>query len=863
MTIYGQYDVPSSDTMVNLGVGQPDKNKLPLDLIKYAMNKICNNEDNKELLQYGDLPGYPRFRKKLVKWLQTRYPDNTMISEDRVFIDNGITNGIQLILDNCSKSKDFVFVEESSYFIMMNIFNEYGLKVIPVKMDNEGMVIGDIRDYLSDKFDSEINYFIYTIPFYQNPTGVCMSEQRKEELVELCEKYNTIVISDEVYQFLGFEDEKTRPLADYHNNMISLGSFSKILAPSLRLGWVYQKNTNKIDIIYALKKSSYLDSSGGTGVISSRIVEELLEPTEGKNYIDNYITECQEFLSSRCKVLEKTLLESKNKGFIDFITPKGGYFLWIKLNNIDSDEFLKLSKMNRVSFHQGWKFDFYKKDFKQYIRLSFSYYNEDDLEISANRINQLLSIYHKTKVVIQGKGKLGSKIIELVEMSENYYLYDLIDRETEIKSFPDNSVIIDVSSSQGTNRLINQLLYKQIYVPLIIGTTGDINMDNVYKYSKFAPVAKISNFSEGIPLVNQLVKLSNSLSEDWKFKINETHHIQKLDSPSGTAKTLKSNIYRDCDIGSFREGNEYGYHKIVLENDDEKIEISHKAKSRDLFAKGAIKYINWIKHKKNGIYYYLDNNYSDIEFKTYSAGGNILMIVENYEKNKKDFVNKVSQENDKLDGVIFIEKLFKWEYYNRDGNKASFCGNGIRCILKYLKDKYNINEGQLENDDVGDINFKDNMFSIDINQGEYDPTSFNFFNYIPDLRDNLKKYMFVNIDVCHLVLDMGNKDVFEMDKSKINIIGKQLNRIYNVNINFINQVDNSNFKIRTWEKGVNRETGSCGSGTLASFYYLRNHLSINKTKVKEMTAHYMNGEKTKVKFDNIYYFGGNVKEVII
>ena len=118
MPTYGQYDVPKSNTMVNMGVGQPDNRNLPLDLVKKGMAAFIDLDD-KEILQYGDIPGYPRFREKMAKWLSIKYQNE--VDKDEIFMTNGNTQAVQILMNEFIEQEDTIIVEDPSYFIMINI----------------------------------------------------------------------------------------------------------------------------------------------------------------------------------------------------------------------------------------------------------------------------------------------------------------------------------------------------------------------------------------------------------------------------------------------------------------------------------------------------------------------------------------------------------------------------------------------------------------------------------------------------------------------------------------------------------------------------------------------------------------------
>ena len=167
-------------------------------------------------------------------------------------------------------------------------------------------------------------------------------------------------------------------------------------------------------------------------------------------------------------------------------------------------------------------------------------------------------------------------------------------------------------------------------------------MNEINIYSELAPVAIISNFSYGIPLLEKVLK--NIDFSNWTITIEETHHAEKKDSPSGTAKSLANIIGNVSNIESIREGDVFGMHKIKLENESEILEFSHVAKNRDIFAMGCLRYINWIYDKIPDIYYDLEEKKIYIE--KWNGCGNTFVIIDekyavNFNQTTKNGVKKL------------------------------------------------------------------------------------------------------------------------------------------------------------------------------------------------------------------------------
>jgi 4-hydroxy-tetrahydrodipicolinate reductase len=200
-------------------------------------------------------------------------------------------------------------------------------------------------------------------------------------------------------------------------------------------------------------------------------------------------------------------------------------------------------------------------------------------------------------LIIHGtSGKFGKTILNCIKDNTNIAYIGFIDRNTDYLVFfhniftYSNVVIVDITSESGCKFLLENLIKNKIYYPLIIGTTGNLPIDLINEYSNNVPVAQISNFSDGISSILEILPKINLPNSD--IKILETHHKQKKDAPSGTAKTLADKINLDhSKIFFAREGEIYGIHEVIYETPSETITIKHEVKNSNIFAIGCL---NWI-----------------------------------------------------------------------------------------------------------------------------------------------------------------------------------------------------------------------------------------------------------------------------
>jgi DNA-binding transcriptional MocR family regulator len=227
MSIYTQYTVPNADTMLALGVGQPCPKYFEI------MRSVPTVEKPLDLFQYGLCVGSSKYRTAVANML-TNFT-GVDVNPDQLYMTNGVSQAV-FMLSALLKGKH-VFVEDPTYFIMLKTFTDLGYESHTLDLNN--LVAYD--DELGKLFDANPDQTIitYVVPFYQNPTGKTISDDKIDMLARLCDKYpKLLILSDETYQMVSFDGTQHKSLSWFHKNILSLGTFSKILAPACRLGWM-------------------------------------------------------------------------------------------------------------------------------------------------------------------------------------------------------------------------------------------------------------------------------------------------------------------------------------------------------------------------------------------------------------------------------------------------------------------------------------------------------------------------------------------------------------------------------------------------------------------------------------------------
>jgi 2-aminoadipate transaminase len=357
-----QFSIPPG--FIDLGLGDPQFSLLPFDLLRWAAEERFNQNDP-EFLQYGAEQGDGKFLLSLSEFLSRKYL--YPIEPTSLFITNGASMGLHLICTLFTKPGDTIFVEEPTYFLALRIFADHELHLVPIRTDENGLVIVD----LEEKLDKSKPKFLYIIPTYQNPTGHTLSPDRRKELLSLSRQHN----------YAGFTPIPFAAHTDA-GNVISLGSFSKILAPGLRLGWI-QANER---IIQRFVTSGLLDSGGGMNPFTSAIVCKALE----NGSLDQNIVKLNGVYRTRVTVMDEMLRNYLPDG--EYIKPQGGYFFWVRLpNGINGAELQDRAKAFKVGFRPGALFSS-EGGMKDFMRISYVFYEPDELEQGIFRIYQSLKL---------------------------------------------------------------------------------------------------------------------------------------------------------------------------------------------------------------------------------------------------------------------------------------------------------------------------------------------------------------------------------------------------------------------------------------------------------------------------------------
>jgi len=329
-------------------------------------------------LNYGVTQGDQRFLESLAGFLTKSYGVPT--SSNELFVTGGNSQALDLVSVVFANPGDTVFVEEPSYFLAFQIFRDHGLNIVGIPVDDDGLSV----DALEKELKTHKPAFLYTIPSYHNPGGQCTTGERRQRVVKLAEEHDFLVVADEVYQLLYYYDAPPPAYGTMSDSerVLSLGSFSKILAPGLRLGWVQTSERLR----ERLKSHGFVNSGGSINHISSLIVRQAID----SGSLDSHIEALRHSYRSRVEAMDEALHEHFD-GIAKWTRPNGGYFFWLEFDEaVDTGPQRKKARELEAGFQSGDVFSSCGR-LKHCLRLSFAHYSEDDIREGIARLRPLFN----------------------------------------------------------------------------------------------------------------------------------------------------------------------------------------------------------------------------------------------------------------------------------------------------------------------------------------------------------------------------------------------------------------------------------------------------------------------------------------
>jgi 2-aminoadipate transaminase len=365
----------AQEDVISLAGGVPAPDLYPVERFAQATDKVLR-QHGQTLLQYCPTEGHLPFRETLAELAAERgiaaFPDNILVLA-------GSQQGLDLIARTLIQPGDLVVVEVPSYLGALNVFRMAGARLLGVPMDEEGMRT-DILERLLARHRPQL---IYTLPTFQNPSGRVMSHERRQTLLSLAQRYQVPVLEDDPYSEVYFDDPPP-PLAksfDDLGHVIYLSTFSKILFPGLRIGWLVAPRP-VVDHLVSIKQHVDLHSS----TLAQWALVEFIR----QGWLREHLVTLRQAYPHKCRVMLAALRDHMSQG-LRWNEPEGGFNLWCHLEHgLQSKDLLVEAAKRQVAFVVGEAFHA-DGGGQNALRLNFSYQNEQGIQEGIRRLGEALS----------------------------------------------------------------------------------------------------------------------------------------------------------------------------------------------------------------------------------------------------------------------------------------------------------------------------------------------------------------------------------------------------------------------------------------------------------------------------------------
>ena len=358
--------VTNEPGMIAFAGGSPDTAAFPCDEVKKLSAEILD-ENPVSALVYGVSEGYEPLRNTVKQWLKRQ--ENIGTEDDTVIITSGGTQVMDIAARVLTSEGDTIICEEPSFIGSLNCFRSHGCKLAGVPIDADGMNMEALESTIKENPNAR---FIYTIPNFQNPGGTTLSLEKRRKMYQLAKENNLVILEDNPYGKLRVagEDVPAIKSMDTDGIVIYAGSFSKILAPGIRVA--YAVVPSEIAPAFTIGKQV---SDVHTGVLNQMIVSRWFDEYNVDAHIENIRKIYRRKLNLMCDCLDKYC-----GGFISYVRPEGGLFIWAKLpDNVDMLEYVNKLIKRKVAVVPGTAFMMDDTQPCSYIRLNFSTPSDENI----------------------------------------------------------------------------------------------------------------------------------------------------------------------------------------------------------------------------------------------------------------------------------------------------------------------------------------------------------------------------------------------------------------------------------------------------------------------------------------------------
>ena len=361
--------------IISLGGGNPAVESYPLEQVREITDRLLK-EKGAQMMEYGVTCGYRPFLEAYIEHIVR--PKGVAADINNVITFTGSGQGIYLILDVFIDPGDTILVESPTFLATLNVMRKLSANIVPVEMDEEGIIIED----LEAKIKQYKPKLLYTIPTFQNPSGRSLSLGRRQKIAEFAAKYDMVVLEDDPYGDVRFRGEPLAPIKsfDESGNVIMLNSFSKTIAPGLRVGAA----TAKPEFISKLELVKQ-GADTHTATLPQAICGEYMR----MGLLPDHLKEVGAIYKERFEALEAGIKKHFPAG-TTYTQPDGGLFVWARIPGVDTVELNRRAVQEyKVAFVPGSPFCVNEADGFDCLRLNYSSSSAELITEACARLGRL------------------------------------------------------------------------------------------------------------------------------------------------------------------------------------------------------------------------------------------------------------------------------------------------------------------------------------------------------------------------------------------------------------------------------------------------------------------------------------------
>ncbi|WP_395320236.1 PLP-dependent aminotransferase family protein [Fructilactobacillus frigidiflavus] len=360
--------------VISFAGGLPAAELFPVEQMKAASDKVFDQYGH-EVLQYAGTLGYPGLRKEIVKLMKDRDVDTTV---DNIAVSTGSQQAIDLVARMLINPGDVVITEDPTYLAAIDVFKSYGAKMVGVPMDEEGIKTDALAETVKKYPEAK---FIYTIPNFQNPTGRTMAVERRKELIRIANEADLPVLEDDPYGAIRYAGEFLPSLKHYDTDgrVVYLSSFSKILAPGMRLGWLVA-NQDFMAKFTLLAQNADLHADNLTQYIAAQFLQDV--------DVSEHIKKITDVYEHRANLMLKEIDEQFPEN-VHHSIPQGGMFIWVEVPGVDTKRLFDECIKHNVAFVPGSAF-FANEEQPGTFRMNFSNMNDEQIVEGVKRMGDAI-----------------------------------------------------------------------------------------------------------------------------------------------------------------------------------------------------------------------------------------------------------------------------------------------------------------------------------------------------------------------------------------------------------------------------------------------------------------------------------------